>query len=95
MKCGVVYENSSRDACEASANRRLSGQHMDIVLARQRQLEAAADKEKKRFDKASKTLSMKLQLYPPTPLSECTSSSTAVVVFSRLERASALYELLQ
>lgn len=43
--------NSSRDACEASANRRLSGQHMDGLLARQRQLEMAAEAEKKRLEK--------------------------------------------
>eukprot|EP00903_Cladosiphon_okamuranus_P005837 g5778.t1 len=42
---------SSRDACEASANRRLSGQHMDGLMARQRQLELAAEAEKKRLEK--------------------------------------------
>lgn len=42
---------SSRDACEASANRRLSGQHLDNVMARQKQLEHAADVERKRLEK--------------------------------------------
>eukprot|EP00752_Nemacystus_decipiens_P018211 g16340.t1 len=42
---------SSRDACEASANRRLSGQHMEGLMARQRQLEITAEAEKKRLEK--------------------------------------------
>ena len=51
----MTMTNSSRDACEASANRRLSGQHMDGLLARQRQLEIAAEAEKKRLEKVQHT----------------------------------------
>ena len=47
--CLLSY--SSRDACEASANRRLSGQHLENVMARQKQLEHAADVERKRLEK--------------------------------------------
>ncbi|CAB1108713.1 unnamed protein product [Ectocarpus sp. CCAP 1310/34] len=55
---------SSRDACEASANRRLSGQHMDNIMARQRQLELGAEAEKKRLEKLverNRVLSQDLQ----------------------------------
>ncbi|CAM9522696.1 unnamed protein product, partial [Laminaria digitata] len=55
---------SSRDACEASANRRLSGQHMDNVMARQKQLEHAADTERRRLEKVvdrNRALTLDLQ----------------------------------
>lgn len=45
---------SSRDADEASANRRLSGQHMEVLMARQRHLESTAETEKKRVEKVSR-----------------------------------------
>ncbi|CAN0423866.1 unnamed protein product, partial [Discosporangium mesarthrocarpum] len=39
---GAPSPISSRDASEAAANRRLSGQHADYILANQRQLEGVA-----------------------------------------------------
>lgn len=55
MFCVLSRLSSSRDACEASANRRLSGQQLECVLARQRQLEGSAEADRKRLEKVSKT----------------------------------------